>query len=80
MLQAGYVGAYCVELFGPESVRELRVRFRDTVVPGDVLTCSGTVLGAEEVEGTRLARVEVRLERASGGTVLTGDATVAVVS
>lgn len=77
MLQAGYVGTYCVDLFGPEGVREIRVRFRDTVVPGDVLRCAGTVVAAEEAaDSARLLRIEVSLERMSGGTVLSGDVTV----
>jgi len=80
MLQAGYVGTYFVDLFGPESVREIRVRFRDTVVPGDVLRCVGTVVAAEEVDSARLLRIEVSLERVSGGTVVSGDVSVAGAS
>ena len=80
MLQAGYVGTYFVDLFGPESVCEIRVRFRDTVVPGDVLRCVGTVVAAEEVDSARLLRIEVSLERVSGGTVVSGDVSVAGAS
>jgi acyl dehydratase len=78
MLQAGYVGTYCVDLFGPESVRQLSVRFRDTVAPGDVLVCTGKVASVDAVDGVRAARLEINVERSSGGTVLTGTATVAV--
>ena len=69
MLQAGYLGTYCAEQFGPENVRGLRVRFLDRVWPDDVLTCSGT---ASEVAGEVV--LELRMTRANGDVVITGSA------
>lgn len=77
MLQAGYVAAYCVEHFGPDAVREIRVRFTDVVVPGDALTCRGTVSRIAEVDGELRAVVDLLVEK-DGGTVLTGAAVVTV--
>jgi acyl dehydratase len=76
MLQAGFVGSYCAELAGPESVRELRVRFRDTVFPGDELEVSGTVERVEEEGGERRVRIAIVVAR-GGDAVLTGEAVLA---
>ncbi|MEX2555139.1 MAG: MaoC/PaaZ C-terminal domain-containing protein [Actinomycetota bacterium] len=77
MLQAGYVGTYCVDLFGPESVRELLVRFKDTIAPGDMVTCGGRVSSVEEVAGRDCqVTIELQMQRGAEVCVLTGRATI----
>lgn len=78
MLQAGYLGTYCTELFGAENVRRLKVRFSEQVWPGDVLTCSGRVVEerTDERTGERLLDLELTLTRQTGGVAVSGAATV----
>lgn len=78
MLQAGYLGTYCVDLFGPWAVRSLAVRFAEQVWPGDVLTIAGTVTAVRFDGDTALADVELSLTRSGGGVAVTGTATVRV--
>ncbi|MGV0714467.1 MaoC/PaaZ C-terminal domain-containing protein [Mycolicibacterium sp. XJ662] len=76
MLQAGYLGTYCVELFGPHSVRRLSVRFAEQVWPGDELVCRGTVAGLEPTTDGRTAELDLTLTRADGGVAVSASATV----
>ncbi|ADU51912.1 MaoC domain protein dehydratase [Thermaerobacter marianensis DSM 12885] len=80
MLSMGFLGQYLVHLAGPENVRRLKVRFRQMVRPGDVLTCRGRVaevLG-EEGGGLRRVRLEVWAENQRGEAVTTGEGEVLV--
>lgn len=78
MLQAGYLATYCVDLFGAENVRALRVRFRGAVWPGDVLTCRGVVSTlVEGDDGERILTLELAAERGHE-PVLTGTAVFSV--
>jgi len=79
MLQAGYLATYCADLFGPENVRRFRVRFRDRVFPGDVLTCRGTVADVTDDGGATLVSLELSVERAPGETVVSGSAVFVAV-
>lgn len=82
MLSMGFLGQYLVHLAGPENVRRLKVRFRQMVRPGDVLTCKGRVaqvLG-EEGAGLRRVRVEVWAENQKGDAVTTGEGEVLVAA
>jgi acyl dehydratase len=45
MLGAGYLATYCTDLFGTESVRRFRTRFRGLVWRGDTLIATGRVTG-----------------------------------
>ena len=76
MLQAGYLATYCADLFGPENVREFRVRFRDRVWPGDVLNCAGSVAEVEDDPGGGRKRISLDLtvEREPGDVVVSGTA------
>jgi acyl dehydratase len=76
MLQAGLLASYCVDLFGPENIREFAVRFRDRVWPGDTLVFSGSVTGIEDDPdgGGRLVALELVTERGPGDVVLSGRA------
>ncbi|WP_019875859.1 MaoC/PaaZ C-terminal domain-containing protein [Sporichthya polymorpha] len=76
MLQAGYLGTYCVDLFGPTAVRSIAVRFAEPVRPGDVLTCAGTVADVRPEGDGRVADLDLRITRSGGGVAVTGAVTV----
>lgn len=76
MLQAGYLGTYCVDLFGPTSVRRLAVRFAELVWPGDELVCTGTISATGETAEGPIAEVDLSISRVGGGVAVSGSATV----
>jgi acyl dehydratase len=76
MLQAGYLGTYCADLFGVESVRRIAVRFAEQVWPGDELVCSGVIASVERTEDAATAELELSISRVGGGTAVSGSATV----
>ena len=78
MLQAGYLGTYCAELFGPESVRRLSVRFAEQVWPGDELVCRGTVSGLTSTRQGPAAELELAIGRKNGGVAVSAVATVLI--
>ncbi|MCX2930625.1 MaoC/PaaZ C-terminal domain-containing protein [Mycobacterium sp. CVI_P3] len=80
MLQAGYLGTYCVALFGPESVRRLAVRFAEQVWPGDELVCRGSVTAVDRTSDPGTAELELSIRRAGGGVAVSGTATVALAA
>jgi len=74
MLGAGYLAAYCTDLFGTRSVRRFRTRFRKVVYRGEVLTAHAVV---REIRGSGDdARVALGLELldSSGAVVVDGSA------
>jgi acyl dehydratase len=76
MLQAGLLGTYAADWLGPENVRRFRIRFRDQVWPGDVVTCTGTVLREfAGGDGTPLVEVELTCTRQTGGIAVVAWAT-----
>jgi acyl dehydratase len=81
MLQAGYLGTYCVELFGPESVRRLSVRFADQVRPGDKLVCRGVVSAVtptRDGHSGHSATIDLTIGRTDGGVAVSASATVVI--
>ncbi|MBY0459687.1 MAG: hypothetical protein K2V38_20400, partial [Gemmataceae bacterium] len=55
-------------------VRRFGVRFREQVWPGDVLTCSGTIVDVTEEPGADRVTVELAATRQTGGVAVTGSA------
>lgn len=78
MLQAGYLGSYCVELFGPESVRRLFVRFVEQVWPGDELVCRGVISAMAPTEEGRSAELDLTVGHSGGGVAVSASATVLI--
>ncbi|BDG58989.1 hypothetical protein caldi_00790 [Caldinitratiruptor microaerophilus] len=76
MLSMGFLGQLLTTWAGPESVRRLKVRFREMVRPGDVLTLHGTVTGARPDGAGGLVTVEVWAENQRGERVTVGEAEV----
>ncbi|MEB3070664.1 MaoC/PaaZ C-terminal domain-containing protein [[Mycobacterium] vasticus] len=74
MLQAGYLGTYCVELFGAESVRRLSVRFAAQVWPGDELVCRG-VISALAQDG-HSAELDLTIGDVNGSVAVSASVTV----
>ena len=74
----GYLVNMLLAWTGPESLRELRVRFTSNVFDGDVVVAAGVVTAIREADGERLADCEVWLDRGDGTRAITGSATVAL--
>jgi 3-hydroxybutyryl-CoA dehydratase len=74
-LQAGMLGSAVARWLGRDALTSYEVRYREKVVPGDVLVLRGEVVRTDE-DGTRHAEVQALRER-DGAVVLTGTATAA---
>jgi acyl dehydratase len=74
MLSAGLLGSFLTRWFGAGSVRRFKVRFRERVWPGDVLSAQGKVVGIAGGSAT----LELSLVRQDGVAVVTGSAEVAL--
>jgi acyl dehydratase len=74
MLTAGLLATFATDWLGADAIRRLGVRFREQVWPGDVLTCSGRIVGlVAEDHGDRVT-VELTARRQTGGVAITGTA------
>lgn len=78
MFQAGLLATWATEWLGPEAVRRFRIRFREQVWAGDVLTCTGWV--ERQYRDDHEDRVDLVLTctRQTGGIAIEGWATFAV--
>lgn len=76
MLQAGYLGTYCVDLFGATSVRRFAVRFVEQVWPGDELVCRGTVTAVTPTIDGQTVEIDLAISRSTGGVAVSASATV----
>lgn len=78
MLQAGILGSYLGDLFGPERIRRFGVQFREQVWPGDVLTYGGDITRTAARRGRICdrARPQPSGRRHRGGEHLRATATV----
>jgi acyl dehydratase len=74
MHSAGLLAGYAVEWLGAANIRRFRVRFREQVWPGDVLTCTAEVTAVDVVTEGRMVLVELTATRQTGGTALTASA------
>lgn len=78
MQSAGILAAFLTRWFGPDCVRRYKIRFRDLVYPGDLLTAEGKVLRVFEADGEARAEVEIALLRQTGQPAVAGTAEVAL--
>ena len=79
MFSAGLLASFVTHWFGPGSVRRFKVRFRERVFPGDVLSAEGRVERIHSTpQGERRAELELRLLRQDGTPVILGSAEVAL--
>ena len=68
MFHAGVMATWACDWLGPENVRGFKVRWKEPVWPGDVLTIGGRVarrFGAEG--GERRVEVEISCTKQTGG-------------
>lgn len=70
MLGAGYLATYCTDLFGTETVRQFRTRFRSVVYRGDSLHASGRVVDIVDDGQEHRVQLEVILKTDSGATAV----------
>jgi acyl dehydratase len=75
MFQAGVLASYATGWLGAAAVRRFQVRFVAVVLPGDTLTCNGTVVGRTAAGGEDHVEVELRCLRQTGDVVIRGEAT-----
>jgi acyl dehydratase len=78
MLTMGMSGRVLTDWFGPEGLRAYGVRFVKQVFPGDSLTAKVTVTEVHEVNGDRLAELELETTNQDGDVVVRGTATAAL--
>jgi acyl dehydratase len=78
MLSAGYLATFCTDLYGTDTVRRFRTRFREIVWRGDVLTATGTVTGFDVVDGEGRVALDLRVETQDGRVAVEGSAVFAV--
>lgn len=77
MLIMGFLGQYVQELAGSEAVvSKFNMRFGAMTKPGDSITCSGIVKSVTEIDGKRVAELELSAEKAPGERVGTGSASL----
>lgn len=70
MFPAGVLDAWAARWLGAENVRRTRIRWKDSVWPGDVLACSGKVARRYEEGGERRVDVELACAKQGGGVVI----------
>jgi acyl dehydratase len=76
-LKSAFLAQLVTDWMGAEGVlRSIAVRYRDMDVPGDTLTCKGTVVERDDAAGT--VRCELSLENGEGKPTTTGEAVVAL--
>lgn len=75
MFQAGVLASFAVDWLGAENIRSYKVRWKEPVWPGDVLTCSGKI--GRTIDEGLATKVELELEctRQTGGVAVQGWAT-----
>jgi acyl dehydratase len=78
MLTMGMTGRVLTEWFGAEALRAYGVRFVKQVFPGDALAATATVTEVHEVDGARLAELDVKTVNQDGDVVVRGTATAAL--
>ena len=68
MFHAGVMATWACDWLGPENVRGFKIRWKEPVWPGDVLTVAGRVARRFDVEGgERRVEVEIACTKQTGG-------------
>jgi acyl dehydratase len=70
MFQAGALNAWATDWLGPENVRRTRMRWKEQVWPGDVLTLSGKIARKYEEGGENKVDLELVCTRQTGGVAV----------
>jgi acyl dehydratase len=67
MFHAGVMATWATDWLGPENVRGFKVRWKEPVWPGDVLSITGRLAKRTENDGERRVEVEIVCTRQTGG-------------
>jgi acyl dehydratase len=78
MFAAGALNAWATAWLGPSNIRRTRVRWKEQVWPGDVLTCSGKISRKYDEGGEHKVDLELLCTRRGGGIAVQGWATFVV--
>lgn len=78
MLPAGILAGYAARWLGPDNVRKTRVRWKEQVWPGDVLTFTGKVARKYDEAGEHKVDLDLTCTRQTGGVAVQGWATYVV--
>src|SRR3954470_22304390 len=70
MFQAGVLNAWATDWLGPENVRRTRMRWKEQVWPGDVLTMTGKIARKYEEGGENKVDLELVCTRQTGGVAV----------
>jgi acyl dehydratase len=66
MYPAGLLASWATRWLGAENIRRYKVRFANMVWPGDVLTCSGSVVAESETDSGRQVDVDLTCTSQTG--------------
>ena len=76
-LKSAWLAQLVTDWMGAQGeLRSLSVRYRDLDVPGDTITCSGSVVETDDGGGT--VRCEIAIENGAGKITTTGEAVIAL--
>jgi acyl dehydratase len=78
MLSMAYLGRLLTDLVPQQQLRSYRVRFAAITPVHGQPTCTATVTSTDDVNGERLATLELTVTLADGTVTLIGDAVVAL--
>jgi acyl dehydratase len=78
MFHAGVMATWATDWLGPENVRAFKVRWKEPVWPGDVLTIAGRVTKRVDARGERRVEVEIACTKQTGGVAAQATATFVV--
>ena len=70
MFQAGVLNAWATDWLGPENVRRTRIRWKEQVWPGDVLTMSGKIARKYQEDGVDKVDLELTCTKQTGGVAV----------
>jgi acyl dehydratase len=77
MLQGGYLARLLSEWLGPDSFKNLKIRFSAQAWPGDMVICKAWVVRQYEEEGKRLVEIEANAENQRSDVLIKATATAA---
>ena len=77
MLQGGYLARLLSEWLGPDSFKNLKIRFSAQAWPGDMVICKARVVRQYEEDGNRLVEIEASAENQRGDVLIKATATAA---
>ena len=70
MFQAGALNAWATDWLGPANVRRTRIRWKEQVWPGDVLTLSGKIARKYQEDGVDKVDLELTCTKQTGGVAV----------